>query len=360
MSYSLSFPFKESLQVGAKPWEEFGSIQWIQPLKGGLNNQLYLIQFENSKKVVLKKYFSHPQDFRPRLFHEYTFLQFCKRYHIVSVPIPLWRDESQNLGLYSFVPGNKISPKNLTWQSFFAYIQFIKELNSFPLPEMPFASEACLSLQDYLQTARGKLTRIAQETSSDPFLQAFEEWRQKELMPLFHQIEEFIQGSSEGGRNTLSKEQLIISPSDVGFHNVLAQGSPVISKEIEYRDDSRSRFVYHSFYFIDFEYSGLDDPAKTFCDLLLNPYTLKTRTWKLKALQSFCCFVKDPIDFQRRVELVYDLCQLKWIGIVLNIFHKISNMRRTFATQIREKELQKQWKLAKMLLLPLQQKWKRK
>ena len=49
----------------------------------------------------------------------------------------------------------------------------------------------------------------------------------------------------------LDQQDRCLSPSDFGFHNALAQGETVR--------------------FIDFEYAGWDDPAKTVCDFFHHP-----------------------------------------------------------------------------------------
>ena len=49
----------------------------------------------------------------------------------------------------------------------------------------------------------------------------------------------------------MPEENRIISQSDVGFHNMLVGTNNV--------------------YFLDFEYSGWDDPGKLISDLLLQP-----------------------------------------------------------------------------------------
>ena len=70
----------------------------------------------------------------------------------------------------------------------------------------------------------------------------------------------------------LVEEDQIISPSDVGIHNMLINKSGLIS-------------------FIDFEYSGLDDIAKLACDMILQPNSLlsreQTELWlnKLKGIK---------------------------------------------------------------------------
>ena len=59
----------------------------------------------------------------------------------------------------------------------------------------------------------------------------------------------------------LKKEEMIISPSDFGFHNVINKNNKL--------------------FFIDFEYAGLDDPIKLICDFYCQPdQFINTKTKK--------------------------------------------------------------------------------
>ena len=49
----------------------------------------------------------------------------------------------------------------------------------------------------------------------------------------------------------LKKKDLILSPSDFGFHNIVKKKQKL--------------------YFFDFEYSGVDDPVKLICDYICQP-----------------------------------------------------------------------------------------
>ena len=69
----------------------------------------------------------------------------------------------------------------------------------------------------------------------------------------------------------LESHQKCISPSDIGFHNIL---------------NSKGRLI-----FIDFEYAGIDDPCKLIADVILQPdygipesyiYLLKKLIYSLK------------------------------------------------------------------------------
>ena len=93
------------------------------------------------------------------------------------------------------------------------------------------------------------------------------------------------------------KREWILSPSDVGIHNII-----------------HSKFDY---YFIDFEYSGWDDPAKYFIDWLIQPNYI----FPGKIAEDFLGKLLDVLDsphWLKRAYLLIDLYRYKWCLIILN------------------------------------------
>jgi hypothetical protein len=92
-----------------------------------------------------------------------------------------------------------------------------------------------------------------------------------------------------------SKNEIILSPSDFGIHN--------------------SIFNNNMYYFIDFEFAGLDDPAKLICDFMLHPKNnLKKESMRLFTDNLF--FYSKSIS--KRIELLFPIYIIKWILIILN------------------------------------------
>jgi hypothetical protein len=102
-------------------------------------------------------------------------------------------------------------------------------------------------------------------------------------------------------KNNIDKAFLKVSPSDFGFHNV------IISRRTNY--------------FIDFEFSGWDDPAKLYCDFILQP--------KIPIPRCFHALVKKEfinknylIKYYDRVEILYKLLEFKWHIIKYSFLNK--------------------------------------
>jgi thiamine kinase-like enzyme len=108
-------------------------------------------------------------------------------------------------------------------------------------------------------------------------------------------------GSSKYLTQSLSKDQMIISPSDLGFHNALKDKSGVI-------------------HFIDFEYFGWDDPAKLALDFLLHPAMNLSSDLKNQWIQG--CNKIFGQDFKNRVKVYEPFIRIAWSIIVLNEFRE--------------------------------------
>ncbi|AII42057.1 hypothetical protein KR100_01375 [Synechococcus sp. KORDI-100] len=127
------------------------------------------------------------------------------------------------------------------------------------------------------------------------------EWVEQILQPDYEQINckliKRIKNLSHW--NDIHTNQ-IVSPSDVGIHNTLANN--------------------HCLYFIDFEYAGLDDLSKFAADWVLQPKYIFNKNEESKLIQYLCKYFYSKIR-DSWVERYYDikpLIALKWCLIMLN------------------------------------------
>ena len=93
----------------------------------------------------------------------------------------------------------------------------------------------------------------------------------------------------------------ILSPSDFGFHNVILT------------EQSGPRFI-------DFEYAGWDDPAKTAADFFFQPQIPAPKRYRKDFLNA--CLQHSEQDriahHIRRAKILLPLIGLRWVRIVLN------------------------------------------
>jgi hypothetical protein len=124
----------------------------------------------------------------------------------------------------------------------------------------------------------------------------------KTLRPLWRRVDERIRSAvASDHRDELPWAERCLSPSDFGFHNTLRQSDGTLR-------------------FLDFEYAGWDDPAKTIIDFCNQPDRLLpvelARVFRERSTSAF----PSPRSLQNRVAILEPLYQLKWACICLNNF----------------------------------------
>jgi hypothetical protein len=72
--------------------------------------------------------------------------------------------------------------------------------------------------------------------------------------------------------------------------------------------------------FVDFEYFGWDDPAKTVVDFVLHPGMSLAEELKQRFTKGFLAAFADVARLADRARIVYPLYGLKWCLILLNDF----------------------------------------
>lgn len=291
----------------------------ILPLKGGANNRVYQVNTHH-QKFVLKKYFHDPKDTRERLKHEYAFLNYAWQLGIRNIPQPFAKCDKNHLGLYSFLPGKIATVNDVTDANIQAAVKLFRELNEFKIQgaHLPNSSEACFSGEDYFHTVEKKLSRF-ENLPSSPFEKDVKAFLKKMLLPKWNRIKQHI---IQHEILPLTMEERCISPSDFGFHNVLIMENQI--------------------YFIDFEYAGWDDPAKTICDFFLQPKVPIPMHYFTEVAEKMAAAANHPEKCLARLKFVFPVCQIRWCLIMLNVFSQTGQKRRHFsdAEEIQQKEAQ--------------------
>ena len=84
-------------------------------------------------------------------------------------------------------------------------------------------------------------------------------------------------------------------------------------------------------FFLDFEYSGWDDPAKLLADFFHHVGQNVSWEHKWSLLEQFAAHRKQDPNFLRRWETVIDLIGLEWVLIVLNVIDPNEMERKRYA-----------------------------
>ena len=304
----------------------------IVQLAGGGNNQVFRIDGP-AGPALLKAYFRHPDDPRDRLKAEYSLCRFAWDAGIHCVPRPLASDLADAWGLYEFIEGRRVEAGEVTWAFVEQAIEFFRALNrpreSGAARALANASDACFSLAENLQTVERRLARLAGCLTDCEEAKALVEGP---LVAAWRRVSSTMESEAAAARlemnALLPMEERRLSPSDFGFHNCIAQGAVLR--------------------FIDFEYAGWDDPAKSACDFFCQPEVPVPIEWFGPTAEAFAADAVDPDRCRRRADVLMPACRIKWCCIMLNEFLPLEGRRRSFARDAATQEARRSAQLQKV------------
>jgi hypothetical protein len=289
----------------------------VTPLPGGRNNRVWRVRAGESD-LLLKRYYWAENDTRDRMGHELDFLSYLDSIGIMAAPQALAADRESRCALLEFINGVTPTISEISDADILAAAYFFNVMNAARFMNvaqaLPIASEACFSLQEHVDTTQRRIGRLDQIVPADDTARAAHAFVSETLVPLWLRVRARIieMAPDLGGlEETLSSQERCLSPSDFGFHNSLRT------------PDGRLRFV-------DFEYSGWDDPAKTIADFANQPdMLLDDRLGDLFRARAVDLF-PDPASLTARLSLLTPLYQVKWACICLNEFLPSGSARRAF------------------------------
>ena len=290
----------------------------IQPCTVGGNNRVYRVE-AGGRVMAAKSYFRHPSDPRDRLDSEYRFLQCANASGIECVPGTIARDQDAGIALYDFIEGRRLQPDELRATHVDQARDFFSRLNDAGTrmlgASLPDASEACFSIQEQLSLVDARIAHLA----GMPVTSRLEEQalsfinRLKRVWAMLR--EQVLAGCGRHGIDPLAhlvRGERCISPSDFGFHNaIVTHGGALV--------------------FVDFEYAGWDDPAKTVGDFFCQPEIPVQARYLEQFLASALACCPGGESLAHRARLLLPVFQVKWCCIVLNDFLPASFKRRRFA-----------------------------
>ncbi|MBF0391190.1 MAG: aminoglycoside phosphotransferase family protein [Alphaproteobacteria bacterium] len=287
------------------------------PVSG--NNRVFVARAGDGREAVAKWYFTGPADRRDRLDAEWRLLAHAARAGVKAVPRPLARDDARRLALHEFVKGDR--PTQIGRAEVMAAAALFRALNENSADaDLPDAAEACFTAPAHVALMEGRLSRLsAIRPDADVDRQAIElaaamndRWRR--LRP---RLADF---GGEAGR--------CVSPSDFGFHNALRG------------PDGALRFI-------DFEYAGWDDPAKTICDFFLQPAVPVDPVHRDAFVAAILDGRPDAAAVLARARLLHPVFALKWCCIMLNPFVADLASPSRFADPAADRAERKRLQLAK-------------
>ena len=289
----------------------------FQKLKGGRNSQVFRVDCADGSVFAAKAYFQPVQDQRDRLGTEFRALQFLKSEGVRQIAVPVAADEARRVAVYEFVAGETLRAGEIGDADIDQAVEFLRALktiaDSGQASHLPAASEACFSIAAILENLDVRLRRLDKASAQQPALADF---LRNELIPCRQLAEQrcrdLCRKSGIAPNTEISLSERTLSPSDFGFHNALRGAG--------------GRLV-----FVDFEYFGWDDPAKTVADFLLHPGMQLPPALKQRFFSGMIAAFAGVPELGRRVSAVHPLFGLKWCAILLNEFTLEDRARRCFA-----------------------------
>jgi hypothetical protein len=308
----------------------------VEPCRTSGNNRVSIVVLPE-RKIVAKRYFSHPSDQRDRLRAEYAFLTYARRIGIDIVPRPIACDPSRQLGLYEYLDGRALRLDELAESHVQEAAQFFVALNdaisNTVAEDLPFASEACFTIAEHFALVDRRVERLSGIGSCadiDRGAREFAACLRARWQGVKKNIEARVSTCGESIDDPVRAR--CISPSDFGFHNALVAPGGRLN-------------------FIDFEYAGWDDPAKMPGDFFTHPGFPVATEWFVRFLTASMRYSPVADVICRRARLLFPVFQVKWCCIILNEFLPESAQRRRFADPAYDEQARKRLQLGKALAL---------
>ena len=288
----------------------------FQQLKGGRNSRVFRVDCSDGVPVAVKAYFRSAHDRRDRMGCEFRAFQLLHEEGLASVPEPLAADSRRHIAVYEFIEGTPVASADVSEgdvEQGLVFLRALKQIaSSGAATEFPAASEACFSIQALFENLDARFLALERASKSESSLAEFLEY----FVPFRRSAEDWCRDFCRQQGIDVSSEiphvARTLSPSDFGFHNTLRRADGELV-------------------FLDFEYFGWDDPAKTISDFLLHPGMELAPQLKQRFFSGSLDVFSGAAQIEERVRAVYPLFALKWCTILLNEFTLDHGARRSFA-----------------------------
>jgi hypothetical protein len=288
----------------------------LQRVRGGRNSQAYRGVCASGRSFFAKAYYRDARGVRDRLAVEVASLRFCRAHGIRSVPEVLAVDDENGTALFEYVDGEPFKSESITDADIDHAASFLADLRELSERDvactLPPAAEAFFSWRGVLDNVQARYERIALTPERSPEDRALHGFLRDGFTPAWLDARTAVRREIGDIDVEIPREQRTLSPSDFGFHNALrAPGQGIV--------------------YVDFEYFGWDDPAKTAADFLLHPGHELTLERKRRFVHEFLRHFTRPAALGERIQLAFRVFGLKWCLILLNEFVLSDVRRREFS-----------------------------
>jgi hypothetical protein len=300
----------------------------VKKLEGRGNSAIYKLYFSNGQKEALKIY--PTLSFHDRLKSEFEGTKIFQKVGIKNVQKPRFVNKNIGVASYEWIEGEsllKYGKKEL--KSALSFIKLLHHKSQTKLfKNFPLAADACLKGEDIEIQINRRLVQLDDATKKYSELNQF---INHDFKPLLVEISSWSKNEwplDEDFKISLNRDQLILSPSDFGFHNSIQSKS--------------GELIFH-----DFEYLGWDNPVKLISDF--SHHAAMNLSIQLEKIWFFGVSEIYGEDLLDRLRASWPLYGLNWCLIILNEFKDDVWNRRCAADErkLNQRELQLSNQLAK-------------
>ena len=269
---------------------------------GGANNLVLLFE-QGSERWIVKRYADDAGDQRDRLGAEARFLLYAQQAAPGVCPVLGGVDPAARLALLSYIDGRPSTDADVTADTVTAAAAFLSALNQPHMKKhgeaLEPAADAAFSVTDHLALVDARVDGLVQKGVATSETEVAMRDMLADLQHRLDTARDLARKAVKNGEieDSISRAQQVISPSDFGFHNAL--------------------LTTEGLRFIDFEYAGWDDPAKTLSDVFLQPRIVISRAWRELFLRESGFVVPEQAAMVRRADVLGPLFAVKWACIVL-------------------------------------------
>ena len=272
-------------------------IESFAELNYGSNSSAWKIK-SNGRFYFLKFYKNNVFDKRDRVGSESNFLELLRLGEISNVPKVIRLDKRNGWILLDWIEGYKIvNPSRKDWVMMMQFINRLQDLRNIEYSKNILnASEACFEMSCHFNLIKKRLNNLINLLNAQKINKETTNWLKNEVSLSLENSLSQINQSSNKKKYSKGGIKKVLSPSDVGFHNVIKQNG--------------------NLFFHDFEYAGWDDPYKLLVDLLIQPENIQSQEVSFFLINSFKVSfnTSNNIDF---LKIFIRLYRVKWICIIL-------------------------------------------
>jgi hypothetical protein len=274
--------------------------------RGGNNNRVQVVNSLHGGRAALKTYFRRTSDTKDRFGAERAFYTHAGREAPTWVARDLGWSEEARAALFEFVEGQRVGQVQVedvaSAGCFLNALQAGRKTAS-----LPSAAEAAFDGSAHARVLDARLSQLAETCVEDSVSFQAQRFVLDELRPRWDAMRPLVITIAD-----LPLDGRCVSPSDFGFHNAMR------------RTDGRLCFL-------DFEYAGVDDPAKLVCDFFWQPAV--PVPWELLPglLDAVGASLGPRAWLAERCRVLFPMFGLKWCCIVLNEFLRDGAARRDFS-----------------------------